>query len=107
MWTRFVGFAERRPIYFLALWTALYLAAVLPRSLAPLAYDELLTYYGATAPTFHQFYAGVTHFVFNPPLLYGLVKLSILTFGNSPLAVRVPSLLSFLEAAYLLFWLFR
>jgi 4-amino-4-deoxy-L-arabinose transferase-like glycosyltransferase len=56
-------------------------------------YDALLTYYGATAPTFDKFIAGITHFDFNPPLLYGLVRIILWLFGDSAYAVRLPSVL--------------
>ena len=101
---RFAEWADRHAIWLVAIWVTLFMAAVMPSALSPLWYDEILTYYGAKAPAFECFYTGITHFDFNPPLLYALVRLSLWVFGDSVLATRLPSILAFLGTACLLFW---
>src|SRR5947207_7908520 len=59
-------------------------------------FDELFTVYMSRLPNvssvWHALLAGVD---FNPPLLYELTRLSVLAFGETPMAVRLPPVLGF------------
>lgn len=97
------NYIDHHAALFVPVWVLVYFAGVWRRWGEPLWYDELLTYYGATATTLHRFITGITHFDFNPPLLYGLVRVSVRLFGDSSYAVRLPSVLAFLAAGLMLF----
>jgi len=104
---RLARFTDRRLALVLPLWLAAFLAAVIPFATRPLWFDELFTYYEATAPDLHQAYARLIHTEANPPLEYLLVRGSIALFGDSPLAVRIPSVAGFLCASLVLFAVVR
>ncbi|SPE31677.1 conserved membrane hypothetical protein [Acidobacteriia bacterium SbA2] len=104
---RLARLADRRIALVLPLWLAAFLAVVIPLASRPLWYDELFTYYEATAPDLHQAYARLIHTDANPPLEYLLVRGSIALFGDSPLAVRIPSVAAFLCASLVLFAVVR
>ena len=98
---------QRKPFVFLPIWLGAFFLAIWPAAVRLLWYDELLTYYGATAPNLTRFWAGITHFDFNPPLEYALVRMSLWIFGDTPFAVRLPSILAFIGATLILFWFTR
>ncbi|HVO99301.1 MAG TPA: glycosyltransferase family 39 protein [Bryobacteraceae bacterium] len=103
----FAALLDRRPNLFLPVWIAVYFAALWPFLRRPLWYDELFTYYVATAPSWQRFLGGVLHVDLNPPLNALLVRASVFLFGDSPLTVRLPSFLGYLGASLVLFYLVR
>jgi hypothetical protein len=101
--TYLIRTVEARPWTVLPLWLFCYLSAILPSAFRPFWYDELLTYYGAMASSLSRFWIGITHFDFNPPLLYLLVRMSVRALGDSHFSVRFPSLAAFFGAGLVLF----
>ena len=70
----------------------------------PTWYDELTTFYIAQAPSFSRFLQMLSRFDLNPPLSYGLVRLSQEIFRPTIRAMRLPSALEFLAASGLVFY---
>lgn len=66
-------------------------------------YDELFTYYVASAPSWKDFWSGILHVDLNPPLMHLLVRLSLAVLGDSAWAVRLPSMLLYLAASGLIY----
>jgi dolichyl-phosphate-mannose-protein mannosyltransferase len=73
----------------------------------PLDHDELYTFYIAQAPTLKQLLALTRTVDLHPPLSYLLIRASFAIFGISAWACRLPSVLAFLLATAVLFWLVR
>ncbi len=61
----------------------------------PLWMDELATYYLAKSPTVERLFTAALKNDFNPPLQAALTALSVKTFGDSPFAARLPSVIAF------------
>ncbi|MGA2327258.1 MAG: glycosyltransferase family 39 protein [Bryobacteraceae bacterium] len=100
-------FLDRHAAFLLPLPVAVLAAAVIPWARRPLWYDELFTYYVATAPTLEKFFDLLLHADLNPPLGYLPVMASHALFGHAPLATRLPSAAAFLLAGFILFVLVR
>lgn len=100
-------FLDRRAAFLLPLYVVGYVAAVAPYATIPLWYDELFTYYVATAPTVEKFFDLIFHADLNPPLGYLPVMAAHALFGHHPLVTRLPSLAAFLLAGLLVFSLVR
>ena len=100
-------YLERHAVFLLPLPIAVYVAALIPLATRPLWYDELLTYYVATAPSLRKFVDLVLHADLNPPLGYLPVMASHAIFGHQPLATRLPSAAAFLLAGFIVFYLVR
>jgi hypothetical protein len=67
-------------------------------------FDELITYYIAKAPTLAGLIDLAHRFDLNPlPMDYVLTRLSITFFGDSPMAVRLPSVVAFYIASVMVF----
>lgn len=94
---------DRRPGLVLPVWIAAYFAVLWRAAHRPFEYDELFTYYTSTSNSLAQF-AGRVMFDVNPPLHYLFVRASIVLFGDSPFAARLPSMLAFLGAGLLVYW---
>lgn len=90
---------ERNALFLLPLLVGLYFVMVLPAARRPLWYDELFTYYVSMSRNLEEFWGRILHVDLNPPLNYLFVRASIFLFGDSPLAVRLPSMLAFLAAS--------
>ena len=72
-----------------------------------LSHDELFSYYIAEANSLSEL-VRLTHTVdLHPPLSYLLIRASFAVFGRSIWACRLPSVLCFLAATGLVFWLAR
>ncbi len=94
---------ERDPVPALGILALTYAAVILTRAGASLWYDELFTYYIATAPSWHKFIGGLLHVDLYPPLLHLLTRGSVALFGDTPLVVRIPSFLPFFIASLCLY----
>jgi Dolichyl-phosphate-mannose-protein mannosyltransferase len=70
-----------------------------------LDHDELYTFYIAQAPTLRQLLALTRTVDLHPPLSYILIRASFAIFGVSPWSCRLPSVLAFVLAVGLMFWL--
>lgn len=102
------GFAERHAwVAFAAVSVACGWGHVRTLIWRPLDYDELFTFYIAQAPTLRRLLELTRTIDFHPPLSYLLVRVSFAIFGVSSWSCRLPSLLSFLFASVLLFWLVK
>lgn len=102
-WERIAGRVDRHPSLFLPAAIAIYAIVFVPVASRPLWYDEISTFHVANSPTFAHFVECLRTVELSPPLLFGLVRASIALFGDSPLAVRLPSLLGILAAGLILF----
>lgn len=69
----------------------------------PVWYDELLTFLIANAPSFHDFFHLLYKWDLTPPLLHLLMRASTSFFGSGNLAIRLPSVLAFYGASFLVF----
>src|SRR5436190_14613963 len=96
------GLIDRRPAIALPLWMIAFLFVMWPAATRPLWYDELITYYISKSNSLDHFWDCVRSVDLQPPLNFLLVRLSLISFGDSPLSVRLPSIASFLLASYLL-----
>jgi hypothetical protein len=70
-----------------------------------LDHDELYTFYIAQAPTLRQLLALTRTVDLHPPLSYILIRASFAIFGVSAWSCRLPSVLAFVLAVALVFWL--
>jgi hypothetical protein len=102
-----LAFLDRRSGWFLPVWGLCYFVAAVPDARRPLWYDELLTYYTATASDLHQFIGRVLNADLNPPLAAVLARASVMALGDCPFAVRLPSLLAFFGAGLLVYAMAR
>lgn len=100
-------FLDRHAAFLLPFPVAVFVAALVPFATRPLGYDELFTYYVATAPSLRKFIDLVLHVDLNPPLGYLPVMASHAIFGHHPLATRLPSAAAFLLAGLVVFYLVR
>jgi Dolichyl-phosphate-mannose-protein mannosyltransferase len=98
---------DRNPAALLPVVISPYLAIVLRNARRPLWFDELFTYYISTSRSLSHFLSCILNVDLNPPLSYGLVWLSTHFFGQSPTAVRLPAIASFLIAGLAVFALVR
>ncbi len=99
----FADLIDRRPALVLPVWIASYFAVLWRAAHRPLWYDELFTYYVSMSPTWERFVGSIRNVDLNPPLSYLFVRASIVLFGNSPFAVRLPSMLGFLAASLVVY----
>lgn len=99
---RLAAYIDRRPGLALPVWIAAYIEVFWKAAHRPLQYDELFSYYTAKSQTMAEF-AGRVLFDVNPPLNYLLVRASLILFGDSPFAARLPSLLGFLAAGLIVY----
>jgi 4-amino-4-deoxy-L-arabinose transferase-like glycosyltransferase len=83
--------------------TALYILLVYRQVQRPIWYDELITLFIARAPTIHDFFRLLYKWDLTPPALHVLVRISIAIFGSNKAGVRLPSILAFYSASFLLF----
>jgi 4-amino-4-deoxy-L-arabinose transferase-like glycosyltransferase len=104
--SRLASLIDRKPELVLPAWIAAYLAVLWRAAHEPFKYDELFTYYTSTSATLTEF-AGRAMFDVNPPLSYLFVRLSIVLFGDSPFAARLPSLVGFLAAGLMMYFLVK
>ena len=105
--SRLARLIDARPGCFLPLWILAYWVIVIPSARRPLWYDELHTYYIATAPTLGRLLESSLHADLNPPLSYLAVRGSVALFGDSPLSVRLPFLMAFLAAGLAMYEIVR
>ena len=101
---RVASVIDRRPNLVLPVWIFAYFAVLWRPLHRPMWFDELLTYYAATAPTAAAF----LHSRFldpTPPLSYVLVRASVALFGDSAFAARIPSAVGFLVASLIVYGL--
>ncbi len=98
---------DRNPAAVLPVAMVPYLAIVLRNARRPLWFDELFTYYISTSRSLSHFLTCILNVDLNPPLSYALVWLSTQLFGQSPTAVRLPAIMSFLIAGLAVFAVVR
>lgn len=98
---------DRRPQLLLPLWIGVFLAVMWPAATRPLWYDELVTHHIAMSPSWERFVDSLLSVDLQPPLNFLLVRVSVWLFGDSALSVRLPSLLAFLIASLIVFYLAR
>ena len=97
---------ERRPAILFCLLTLFYGLLVVLTIGRGLWFDELFTYYIAKQPDFRATFEASRRVDMNPPLIYGLVRLSHALFGDSTVATRLPSVVGFwLGSAAFFAWL--
>jgi hypothetical protein len=73
----------------------------------PLDHDELYTFYIAQAPTLRQLLDLTRTIDLHPPLSYLLTRVCFSLFGISAWSCRLPSVLAFLTATAVVFWLVK
>lgn len=83
---------------------ALYIVLVAFDNRRHLWHDELYTFYISSAPTLAALWKDL-QIDLNPPLLYLLARGSMSLFGNTPFAVRLPSMLALAVASMCLYTL--
>jgi len=98
---------DRRPNLVLPIWMLAYFAMLWPAAHRPLWYDELFTYHVSMSPTIERFIGSLRFVDLNPPLSYLFVRSSILLFGDSPFSARLPSMLAFLIAGLVPYWVIK
>jgi 4-amino-4-deoxy-L-arabinose transferase-like glycosyltransferase len=98
---------ERTPNRILRLWIFAYFAVLWRVAQRPLWFDELFTFHIAKSPTWKHFLGSIQSVDLNPPLSYMLVRLSTSLFGDSPFAVRLPSMLGFFAAGIIIYSLVK
>jgi 4-amino-4-deoxy-L-arabinose transferase-like glycosyltransferase len=101
--SRIASLIDRRPVLVLPIWIAAFIAVFWRVAQRPLWYDELFTYHIAMSPTLDHFINCVRIIDLNPPLGYIFVRASVTCFGDSPLSVRLPSMLAFFGASLIAF----
>jgi hypothetical protein len=95
---------ESKPLFAVALLSAIYFVASLGHSLArPLWHDELFTFYIAQAPSASTLLHDTRLVDLNPPLSYLLTRASFAAFGANTLSCRLPEILGYLLAMLCLF----
>jgi hypothetical protein len=88
--------------------TILYVGLAFVASRRFLWYDELLTYYIASAPTFHDLIELLRKSIdFQLLPVYGLSRISMSLFGANQYALRLPSIVEFYVASIVLFFYLR
>ena len=91
----------------LAALTALYVLIVSFGLRRPVWYDELLTFDIANAKTIPRMWEMIRKLDFQPPLGYLFSRFSMKLIGQTPLGLRLPSMLAFYFASVVLFFYVR
>ncbi len=69
--------------------------------------DEFATHWAAAAPSSGQCWERSVNYLANSPFYFSIVRISILTFGESEFALRLPSVLAGIFSIYLVYVLGR
>jgi len=106
---RFAREVEERKLWWLALFTIIYLFFTLLNALRkPLWFDELFTVYLARLPSLGDLWSALgSGFDPNPPLPYLLTRFSFGVLGEGPVAARLPAVVGFWSMCVCLFFFVR